>query len=241
MVRLEAGGTDGGLVGPVLDIPALDGPLPTDEHHRHHRGGEQAVLDQPGRGGQPSGQDGRVADGALVIGDHAAVGAEGDVAQCDRGNEPHRGPEAEGEQLERDGAVEGVHRLGRVDDHDETVRRRGHDFFPRVRRAASLYQPAIGRDLVRTVDRHVEMVDVGERFHIKAKFTRRCVGARRGGHTADFELAGGQSREKEGHGRARPEPDRHAVFDQFCGGFCGQLLFVIGSHCHLAPGPVAFL
>jgi 3-hydroxyisobutyrate dehydrogenase-like beta-hydroxyacid dehydrogenase len=50
----------------------------------HHRGGKQAVLDDPRRGGQTRSESSRVVDPAEVIGDHAPVGAERHSAKAHR-------------------------------------------------------------------------------------------------------------------------------------------------------------
>ena len=88
------------------------------------------------------------------------------VPQRDRAEVPQRGGEAELEQLERDRGAERRHRLGRVADHHETVRRRGDDLLPRVRRPPALDEPSVRRHLVGAVDGEIEAVDRPERLHL---------------------------------------------------------------------------
>ena len=131
-----------------------------------------------------------------------------------------------------------LHRLGRVGDHDEAVSGGGHDLFPRMCGAPSFYQPTVGRDLVGAVDGHVEMIDVGKRFHVEAKFSGRCIGTRGSGDAANFEFTGGQRGEKKGHRRPGAEPDRHAAFYQFGRRLGSQPFFVVGAHVQMAPRSV---
>ena len=96
--------------------------------------------------------------------------------------------------------------------------------------AAALDQPAVGGDLVGAVDRDVEPVEPVERLDRDARArapdssvatevaTQRIV-----------ELARGERRQQMGDGRARPEPDHHAVGDQLGGGLGGDALLVVAG------------
>ena len=109
------------------------------------------MVDDARHGAEPGVEGLRPADGARVVGDHAAVGARGHVAQLDVAQAPQRAREAEGHELQRDGRPDPADQLGRVGDDDEAVRRRGHDLLARVGRAAALDQPPVGGDLVGAV------------------------------------------------------------------------------------------
>ena len=66
------------------------------------------MLDNTRCGGQPGGQRCWIGDRALVVSDHAAVRAQGDIAQRNRCDSPYRGTKSEAEQLKRDGAVQSI-------------------------------------------------------------------------------------------------------------------------------------
>ena len=107
-------------------------------------GGKRPWRDDAGDRVQPGGELGRVADRAEVVGDHAAVGGAGDVAQGDVAERAQRGVEAVGEQLERDRGREMASTgLSDAADDDEAVGGGGDDLLARVRRAAALDQPAV--------------------------------------------------------------------------------------------------
>jgi len=55
----------------------------TDDEVRDELGREEAVLDDPRRLRQPCRERGRIADRTRVVGDDAAVGAAGGIAQLD--------------------------------------------------------------------------------------------------------------------------------------------------------------
>ena len=152
-----------------------------------------------------------VVDRAEVVGDHAAVRARRDVPQLRGAEGAQRRLQAEGQQLERDGRPEVVHRLVRGGDDDEAVGRGGDDLLPRVRGAAALDEPAVGGDLVGAVDREVEPVEGVEGLDREADRARPLLGLHGRGHAADVELARGQRLEQEGDCRAGAEADAHPV------------------------------
>ena len=75
-----------------------------------------------------------------------------------------RGRQPEAQQLERHGRPERVDDLVRRGDDDEARRRGRDDLLARVRAAAALDHPAVGRDLVGAVDGDVERVERLERL-----------------------------------------------------------------------------
>jgi drug/metabolite transporter (DMT)-like permease len=169
------------------EVDPLGRLAPADKRHGRHLRREQAVVDHPGRGRQSDGQRRRVVDRAVVVGDHAAVRASRDIAQRRRGDPADGGAQPEGQQLEGDRRVQGQDRLGGVGDHDEPVRRPGHDLLPGVRAAAPLDQPAVRGDLVGAVDGDVEAVDAGHVLDPQAEFASGVLGGRGGGGAQDVE------------------------------------------------------
>src|SRR5271170_1213440 len=219
-----------------LEVDPVGRLASADQDRGHHLRREQAVLDDPGRAGQPDGQRRRIVHRPLVVRDHAAVRAERDIAQRGRGDPAHGGAQPEGQQLEGNRAVQGRNRLGGVHDDDEPVRGPGDDLLPRVGAAAPLDQPAVRGNLVRAVDGEVEPVDARNVLDPQAQLARRVLGARRRGGAHDVERSPGQGREQIRHGRAGAQADGHAVLDQLRGRLRGDLLLSLIAHGFVPPG-----
>ena len=83
------------------NLPMFDRVASGDDHRRDHRGREEAVVDDARRRVEQLGEGLRVREHAVVVGDHAAVGATGHVAQRHVPEAAQRRREAELEQLER--------------------------------------------------------------------------------------------------------------------------------------------
>ena len=97
--------------------------------------------------------------------------------------------------------------------------------------ASALHEPAVGRDLVRAVDRHVEAIDRVERLDSQAQLGRGLLGARRCRDAAQVELSPGQRGQQVRHRRARAEPDGHPVFHELSRRLGGESLLVFhGRH-----------
>src|SRR5205823_707283 len=127
----------------------------------HARGSRQAC-------GQLSG----IVDRAEVVGDQAAVRARRHVAQLRGRDGGQRRVDAEGQELKRYRRRERLDELvGRGDD-DEALRGGGDDLLARVRGAAALDQPAVGRDLVGAVDGDVEPGQALEGDDVQAELAR---------------------------------------------------------------------
>ena len=100
----------------------------------------------------------------MVVGDHAAVGRGAGVAQRHVAERRSVAPSPNVSSSSGTGARDRVDGLGRVGDDDEALGGRGDDLLARVRAAAALDEPAVGRDLVGAVDRDVEPVEALERL-----------------------------------------------------------------------------
>ena len=101
-----------------------------------------------------------------------------------RAQAPQRRREAEREELERDRGLQRVHRLGRVGDHHETVRRGSDDLLPGVRRPPALHQPTVRRHLVGPVDGDIEAVE-REGPHADPELAGGLLGAGRSGDATE--------------------------------------------------------
>ena len=213
------------------DLPMFDLVASGDDHRRDHRRREEAVVDDAGSRVEQQGEDLRVGEHTVVVRDHAAVGATRHIAQRHVPEAVERRREAELEQLERHRSVQRGHRLRRVGDDHEPVGRDRDQLLARVRGASALHEPAVGRDLVRAVDRHVEAIDRVERLDSQAQLGRGLLGARRCRDAAQVELSPGQRGQQVRHRRARAEPDGHPVFHELSRRLGGEPLLVFhGRH-----------
>ena len=173
-------------------------------------GGKRPWAATPGSASSRAASSAGSPIGAAVVGDRAAVGAGGDVAQLDLGAEPGQGRgDAEGEQLQRHRPAQGVDRLAGVGDDDEALGRRGDDLLAQVGGPAALDQPAVGGDLVGAVDRDVEPLQAVELLDRDPQLARLFLGRDRGGDAADAaRRRGGRSPAAGGRpssrSRARP-------------------------------------
>jgi hypothetical protein len=79
------------------------------------------------------------------------------------------GVETVGEELDRNRRCDRLDELVRGGDDDEAVGGGGDDLLAGVRAAAALDDPAVGRDLIRSVDCDVEPGDAVERLDGKTK------------------------------------------------------------------------
>ncbi len=172
------------------------------------------MLDHTGHGGKAGGEPRRVVQRAGVVGDDAPVGARRDVSQRRGRDVSKRRFEPEREELERDGRRERLDGLARIRDHDEAVGGGGHDLLPRVGGASSLDDPAGRVDLIGTVDRDVELVELPERHDVQAELPSLLLGSHRRGDAEDVEAATRERRQEVGDRRPGAEADRHPVFDQ---------------------------
>ncbi len=107
-----------------------------------------------------------------VVGDHVAIRTRWYIAQLDVLQQSHRAGNAVLQQLERDWSDETIDSLRRVGNHHETIRHRGHNLLARMRRATALDEPPIWRDLVGTIDRQIEAINLGSVLDDEAKRTR---------------------------------------------------------------------
>ncbi|MFZ2058286.1 MAG: hypothetical protein WAV54_12840 [Acidimicrobiales bacterium] len=69
--------------------------------------------------------------------------------------------------------MERADRLGGVDDDYEAIGRDAHQLFSRVGRPTALYKPAIGSDLVSSVNAEVESLNLTERLDVGANRSSR--------------------------------------------------------------------
>ena len=168
----------------------------------------------PGRRRQPGRERGRVADLAAVVRDRPAVGAERDVAQLGLAEQRQRRGDPERQQLERHRWHDRVDDLVARGDHDEAVGRRRDDLLARVRAAAALDEPEVGRDLIGAVDRDVEAGELLERLDHEPERACGDLGGNRRGDAAQSQPALRQRRQQVRDGRARAEADPAPVLDE---------------------------
>ena len=193
-------------------------------------GGKSPCSTTPGVPASRAASAARVADLSPEVGDHAPVGASRHVAQLDR-VEPSQGRgEPEGDELDRDGGLQRGDGLRAVGDDDETIGGGCDDLLARVCRAASLDEPAVGRDLVGAVDRQVEPVDGPEVLDVQPELSRGGLRSRRGRDATKRQPAPRDRGQQEGDGRAGAEAERHPVLDQLGGRLGGELLLGLVAH-----------
>jgi site-specific DNA recombinase len=117
----------------------LDDLIAREDHLGDERGLEQAVRDHPDGARQPRGQLRRILERAGVVGDHAAVGAAGHLAQAHFTKARERRGKPELEQLERHRRAQPLDELVRGDDHDEALGCGGDGLLARVSGPAALH------------------------------------------------------------------------------------------------------
>ena len=181
--------------------------------------------------GLQAGRQGRgVADLAAVVGDRPVIGAVRSAAQLDRLAEALQGrAQAEAEQLQRHRGAQRRDRLSGVGDHDEALGRGGDDLLAQLGAAAALDQPAVGGDLVCSIDRDVKSLQLAELLDPEAQLPGLALGRRRGRDAADLaQTAPRQRRQQVGDRRAGAEADRHAVEDQLRRRLGGEPLLALG-------------
>jgi hypothetical protein len=193
-------------------------------------GGEQAVRDHARQGVEVRCQCAGIVRRPVPVGDHAPVGARrarphGGVPQR---RERRRQPE--GQQLERDRRADAIDELVPRGDHDEAIRRGGDELLARVRAAAALDDPAVGRDLVCSVDRDVEPLERLTGLDAQAERRRRRRGRRRRRDARHVEPPGGERGQQVRDGRARAEPHAHPVPHQVRRVPRGERLVALGAH-----------
>ena len=189
------------------------------------------MSDDPGQRVEPGRQGGGVVKRPGEVRDDAIVGARRRVAQDNGPEARHCRGEPEAEQLDGHRSVQRRNGLGRVDDHDEAVRRAGHDLLSGMGPTPALDQPTVRAHLVRAIDRHVEVRE-GERLDSQPEGGRQLLGRGRRGHAPHGEGAFGQCREEKGDRRPGPETERHPVLHQARGRLGGDpfLGIHLGAH-----------
>jgi predicted peroxiredoxin len=99
-----------------------------------------------------------------------------------------------------------------------------------VRGSAALHDPAVGGDLVGTVDGDVQPGDSLERLDGETEGTRLLLRAHRRRNKAERQASRREGGEEVRDRRAGAEPDGHAVFDELGGRLGRVALFVLDSH-----------
>ncbi len=194
---------------------------------------KEAVLDDARVRREPHREVARVVEHRRVVADDAAVRARRDVPERHRAESSHRRCEAVHEELERNRRAEPVDELVGGDDHDEAIGGRGDDLLSRVCCPASFHEPPSRIDLVGAVDRDVKAdrsIRAGERLDTQSQLARCRFRRGRGGDAAQVETARRQCPEKVADGRARPQPDGHAVLDELRRSLGCALLLAIEPH-----------
>ena len=124
----------------------------------------------PGVGREPGRELGRVVDRPEVVGDQAAVRAGRHLAELGRGDRG-RGSRRRRRRGSPTGSAAEIASTTLSDEAMTTKRVRGgcNDLLPRVRRPASLDEPAVGSDLVGSVDGEVEALECVEGLDRRAR------------------------------------------------------------------------
>jgi hypothetical protein len=106
-----------------------------------------------------------ITDIAREVCNDSSVGTRWRVAQSGGIQSLQGGCQPEKEQLQRNRRVDSLDRFCRVSDDYETFGGHSDEFLPGVSTSPSLDQPAVGSDLVCSVDCHVQVFDSGKRLH----------------------------------------------------------------------------
>ena len=172
------------------------------------------MLDNARRRVEARDQLGRIVEEARVVGDHVSVGRRLDGAQLDASEPAKRRFDPKRQQLEWHGRPEALDTLVRGRDDNEALRSSRHDLLACVRRAATLDHPAIGSDLIGTVDCHVELAQRIERLDGEPQLLGCTRRARRRGDAGEGQSSPGERRQEVGHGRAGAETEAHSIRDE---------------------------
>ena len=158
----------------------------------------------------------------------SSVGAV--VAQRCRTERPERRPNAERQQLQRNGRRQLLYDLVGGDDDHEAVSGGCDDLLTGLRSAAALHQPTVRRHLIGAVDRQIEAIERVECLDGQAELTRLVLGLQRGRDAADVEPASRERRQEVSDRRPRAEPYRHPVPDELGRSLGREALFVVVAH-----------
>jgi hypothetical protein len=126
------------------------------------------------------------------------------MAQCRR--------QAEGLQFKGHRGAQGLHELGGVGDHHEALGGGGDDLLAAVRRATSLDQPPVGRNLVGAVNGEIEAVDLVERLDVETQRAGGGFGARRRRNEAGLGPRRAIARSRNATVEPVPRPTRMPSF-----------------------------
>ena len=102
--------------------------------------------------------------------------------------------------------------------------------------ASSLDDPAVGRDLISSVDREGEAREgsrTGERLDVKPRGARRVLGCLRGGDAPELEVALGEGSDEKLRGRARSETHGHPVLYERRRCLGGEALLPLDVRAHV--------
>ncbi len=228
---------------PLLPLEAARQPVgrstTTNDHVVHHGGWKQAMRDDARHAAEPRIECLGITRRPHVVGNHVAIRTRRHIAQLDVLQQPHRAGNAVLQQLERDWSDETIDSLRRVGNHHETICHRGHNLLARMRRTTALDEPPIRCDLVGTIDRQIEAINLGSVLDNEAKRTRRLLSLDRCCNTTNVEFAVGDRGQQEGNSRAGAKPDAHAILDKQCGRLCCDALLRILAHAVTLAAQIA--
>jgi ribulose-phosphate 3-epimerase len=203
------------------------------------------VIDDAWRCLEACGKSTRVVDGSKPVGEHASVRCRRLISQPGVLEALQRRSQSEHRELEWNGCRDSRDELVRRDRDDEAIRGCGDDLLARVGSSRSLHHPAVGGDLVGAVNREVEPSErmrACKGLDSEPERERSALRRRRGCDAAKIESARRERLEKVRGGRAGPETDAHAVFDE-PGGRLGCEPFLpldvrahVGAQLYSAPG-----
>ena len=188
---------------------------------------------------EPGGERGRVADLAAVVGDHAAVGAAGDVAQLDLGAEPGEGrAQAEGEAAPAAPAALSAS-TGLLESAMTTKRSAAAATIFSRRWAPPpplISQPSGVTWSVPSIAMSSRSSSLNSSTGMPSSRACSSVATEVATQRMPLRPRRGERRQQVGDGRAGAEADRHPVLDQLRRRLGGEPLLVVGRHAAHSTG-----